>query len=449
MTTKTVVSLQFPYALFQAEGISYFYFCILKKQHISAEMREKMKTTRKKLAILLTFVLSITLLSVPPKVQAAAQAPPDTITVYLKVEDLNSTLVSQNITMTKDDITQINQTFTVESGNVELPVLKSDYFTAAHAIGKYITGISDTPKKDLIFSYGSPAYIKGQKDCNFYSYWSFRVNNASPADESTGYSYTPDTCPVKDGDTIVFFRQGCYDQNAGDFGAYTSYSWFDRDRYETTVNTPVSVTYLKDDGFASSVSPAADETLNIYEGDTFIQEVKTGQDGSALLTFDRAGTYTITGGRLQSGVPVLSNTSAVITVAPAEVPSITPPAAPPATPPSAPGISPSAKPDAGSYTTGAVKKPALPKKPKVSLRRNKITISWKKAAGAKGYQITIVRKKPSKYTKRIWTTKTKFTKKLKAGTYSITIRSYTKKGGRTIYSKSSWRFHGVIRGAIR
>ncbi len=409
-----------------------------------------MKTTKKQLAILLTFILSITPLSVPPAVQAAAQAPPDTITVNLKVEDLDSTLVSQNITMAKDDIAQINQTFTVESGNAELPVLKSDYFTAAHAIGKYIAGISDTPKKDLIFSYGSPSYIKGEQDCGGYCYWSFRVNNASPADESTGYSYTPDACPIKDGDAIVFFRQGCYDQNAGDFGAYTSYSWFDRDRYETTANTPVSVTYRKDDGFGFSVSPAADETLSIYEGGALIQEVKTGQDGSALLAFDRAGTYTVTGGRLQDGVPVLSHASAVITVAPAEAPSTASPAAPQTASPSAPEISPSAKPGAGSSAAAkAVKKPAPPKKPKASIKKNKITISWKKAAGAKGYQITIVRKKPSKHTKRIRTAKTKFTKKLKAGTYSITIRSYTKKGGKTIYSKSSWTFHGVIKGASR
>lgn len=417
------------------------FICTQKKTAHKCGNEVKMKTTKKQLAILLTFVLSITMLSVPPKVQADTQAQPDTITVHLKVEDIDSTIVSQDVTMTQKEIAQINNTFVVESGNVELPVLTSDYFTAAHAVGKYIAGISDAPSKDLTFSYGSPAYIKGQKTCDFDSYWSFRVNNASPADETTGYSYTPDTCPVKNGDTIVFFRQACYDQNAGDFGAYTSYGWFDKDRYETTVNTPVSVTCQKDDGFGFAVNPAADETLNIYEGVSLIREVKTGKDGSALLTFDRAGTYTLTGGRLQNGIPALSHVSAVITVTPAEVPSVTPPAPSPA----APGISPSAKPDGSATATPAVTKPAAPKKLKASVKKKKVTLSWKKAAGAKGYQVFISKKKAKGFTKLVSTTKTKATKKIKAGKYFIKVRSYSKKGGRTTYSKYSKTIRVTVR----
>lgn len=396
-----------------------------------------MKATKKRLAIFLTFILGINMPGIwmpwiLPEVHADTQAPPDTITVCLKVEDVDSTLVSQDVTITKDEIARINNTFTVESGDVEIPVLTSNYFTAAHAVGKYINGISDSPKNDLTFSYGSPAYIKGQKDCDFYSYWSFRVNNTSPADESTGYSYTPDTCPIKNGDTVVFFRQACYDETAGDYGAYTSYSWFGKDRYETTVNSPLSVTYQKDDGFGSSANPAADETLGVYEGSTLIREVKTGSDGSALLSFDRAGTYLLTGGRLQNGIPALSHASAVITVTAAQAPTATPPAASTA----APQTTPSVKPDAGSVTP-TVKKPAAPKKLKASVKKNKVTLTWKKSAGANGYQLFISKKKANGFKKWISTKKTTAAKKIKSGKYYIKVRSYAKKGGKTVYSKYS------------
>lgn len=392
------------------------------------------KNTKKHLAIFLTFILSINMTGIwmpwiPPEVHADSQAPTDTITVYLKVEDIDSTLVSQDVTITKDEITQINNTFTVESGDVEIPVLTSDYFTAAHAVGKYISGTSDAPKDDLTFSYGSPAYIKGQKNCDFYSYWSFRVNNTSPADESTGYSYTPDTCPIKNGDTITFFRQACYDETAGDYGAYTSYSWFDKNRYETTVNAPISVTCQKDDGFGFSANPAADETLSIFEGSSLVREVKTGSDGSALLSFDRAGTYLITGGRLQNGIPALSHVSAVITVSAAQTP--------PTTSTAAPQTTPSAKPDAGSSAAPAVKKTAAPKRLKASVKKNKVTLSWKKAAGANGYQVFISKKKANGFKKWISTKKTTAAKKIKSGKYYVKVRSYAKKGGKTAYSKYS------------
>lgn len=285
-----------------------------------------MKTIRQLSAFLLVLALSITTLQTTEAVHADTQTQAtDMITVNLKVEDVDSTLISESVTLTQNDAANINKTYTIESGGVEIPILTGEQLTAAHVLGKYIAGTSSAPTEDLTFSYGSPAHIRGEKNVDYYSYWSFRVNNTSPADNTTGFAYTPDTYPVKDGDTIVFFRQACYDSNAGDWGAYTNYSWFDRDHYETAVNTPVTVTYSKDDGFGSEARPAADETISVYKQSQLIQTLAADENGTAALSFDKAGIYTIAGGRLAAnGIPENSHASAVITVTSAAEPTGTP-----------------------------------------------------------------------------------------------------------------------------
>lgn len=284
-----------------------------------------MRTLKRLSAFWVILALCSTMLRTTETVHADTQTQTtDTITVNLKVEDVDSTLISESVTLTESDTANINKTYVIESGGIEIPVLTEEQLTAAHVLGKYIAGTSSAPTEDLTFSYGSPAHIRGEKDIDCYSYWSFRVNNASPADETTGFAYTPDTYPVKDGDTIVFFRQACYDANAGDWGAYTNYSWFDRDHYETTVNTPITVTYSKDDGFGSAIKPAADEAISVYRQSQLIQTVSADDNGTAILSFDEAGTYTITGSRLADGIPENSHASAVIKVTAAAKPTDTP-----------------------------------------------------------------------------------------------------------------------------
>lgn len=284
-----------------------------------------MKTIRQLFAFLLIVALSITTLQTTEAVHADAQKQAtNTITVNLKVEDVGATLISEPVTLTEDDLTHLNQTYVIESGGIEIPILTAEQLTAAHVLGKYIADTSSAPTEDLTFSYGSPAHIRGEKNVDYYSYWSFRINNTSPADETTGFAYTPVTCPVKDGDTIVFFRQACYDANAGDWGAYTNYSWFDRDHYETTVNTPVTVTYSKDDGFGASEKPAASEAISVYKQSQLVQTVSSDDNGTATLSFDEAGIYTITGSKLANGIPENSHASAIIKVTAATEPTETP-----------------------------------------------------------------------------------------------------------------------------
>ena len=389
---------------------------------------------RKPLALLLTLCLTVTISYTPVSADTGTQTSPDTITVTLKAEDITRTLISTQITLSKEDITTINNTYTVESGGTETPVLTSENYTAAHALGKYMMEISETPARDLLFSYGSPSYIKGEESLDCFPYWSFRVNHESPADEATGFSYTPDTCPVKDGDCIVFFRQACYDPDAGEWGAYTNYSWFDKDQYE------------------------ADE------------------NGKAVLTLPQAGTYTLTAGRHKNGAPELSHASAVLVVTdaaatdspspsptapaieqptppaveqptPPAVEQPTPPAVAQQTPPAiiqqtaAPGSSvssaaPSAKP---------AEKPAVPKKLKASVKKKTVRLSWNKVSGADGYELVLSHKNKKKFTSFARTKKTTLKKKCKKGISYIKIRSYQKNNGKTYYSKYSQAVRVVIK----
>ncbi len=403
-------------------------------------MRKKMRTTNKLFAFFLAAILCISTLGI----NADAQNTADTVTVTLKVEDVDSTLISEQVTLTKDDVKTINSTFVVESGSVEIPVLTSEDFTAANVLGKYITDTSDSPASDLTFSYGSPLYIKGQKTCDYFPYWSFRVNNISPADEQTGYGYTSDTCPVKDGDCIVFFRQACYDPNAGDWGAYTKYSYFDKQTYHTAVNTPISLTYSVDDGFGGNPSPAASEELSIFKQADLIKKVNTDTSGSAQLSFDQTGTYTITSSKLTNGIPENSHASATVVVteggiSPTEPPTLTPGQT--TAPTQAPSQTPSPAADVPSDKT--VKKPGIPKKLTASVAKKakasskKVKISWKKGSGASGYECFVSKKNKKSFRSIAKTKKTNITKKWKKGIYYIKIRSFAKQNNKTVYSKYS------------
>lgn len=391
---------------------------------------EKMRTTNKLFALLLAAILCFSTLGI----NADAQNTADTVTVTLKVEDVDSTLFSEQVTLTKEDVKTINSTFVVESGGVELPVLTSEDFTAANVLGKYITATSDSPASDLTFSYGSPLYIKGQKTCDYFPYWSFRVNNISPADEQTGYGYTSDTCPVKDGDCIVFFRQACYDPNAGDWGAYTKYSYFDKQTYHTAVNTPISLTYSVDDGFGGNPSPAASEEISIFEQADLIKKVNTDASGSAQLSFDQTGTYTITSSKLTNGIPEHSHASATVVVteggiSPTEQPSLTP--------------GQTTAPAADVLSNKTVKKPGIPKKLTASVAKKakasskKVKIGWKKVSGAFGYECFVSKKNKKSFRSIAKTKKTNITKKWKKGIYYIKIRSFAKQNNKTVYSKYS------------
>lgn len=415
------------------------------KTRKSAEKRTKeMKATKKWLALLLSFAMIVTF--VPAKTVANASET-NTITVTLRVEDANKTQVpSTKITLTPEDLTTINNAYVtttmVDSEPVEQPLFTANGYTAAHALAKYIASTSESLTSDLTFSWGNPSYIKGEETLNYYPSWSYRVNHICPADEATGYGYNAIDCPIQDGDTIVFFRQGCYDPSAGSWGAYTNYSWFDKDVYETTANVPVTVTYQKDDGFGSGASPASLETISVYDANqTLVQTLTTTEQGTASLVLEKAGSYTLVAEKSTNNIPENSRAFASVTVTAPALPSASPAstAATSATPAATSAPATTMAPESTTPGKTSAKAPA-PKKvqAKVTAKKQKVTVSWKKVKKANGYEVVFTNKKNKKAkTIKKTTTKTSLTKKLKKGRYQVRVRSFYTKKNITTYSKYS------------
>ncbi len=390
-----------------------------------------MKTTKKWLAFILSFAMIVTFVPTRESVNANET---DTITVTLRVEDANGTLIpSTEVELTAQDMTTINDTYVVttvvDSETVEQPLFTATGYTAAHALAKYVAADSESLATDLTFSWGNPSHIKGEETLDYYPSWSYRVNNVIPTNATTGYSYNAIDCPIKDGDTIVFFRQGCYDANIGDWGAYTNYSWFDKNTYEATSRVAFTVNYQKDDGFGMTTSPAAGETISVYDANnTLAQTVTTADNGTASILIADAGSYTLVAEKATNGIPELSRAFACVTVSQSAIATSTP----------ATTVTPTATPVATvtpeSTTQNESKtKLATPKKVKAQAKKNKVTVSWKKEKKATGYEVVITGKKIKKI-KKI-TKKTTFTQKLKKGRYTVKVRSYKKQKKTTIYSK--------------
>lgn len=410
-----------------------------------------MKTTKKFFALLLSFALVLSMFTANAQVSAETTTQTDTITVTLRVEDSNRTLIPlTQVTLTQADVEKVNQTFTVESGSTETPLLP-EKATAAHVIAKYMTDTSETPTDDLIFNTSyydgshNVAHIKGEEKTDSDSSWSYRVNNTYPVEGSMS-SYE-----VQNGDNIVLFYSDCYDETAGEYGAYTNYSYFDKESYETTVNESVTVSLSKEDGYDeyynTLIGPASAETVSVENNGAVVSTAVTNESGSVELLFDQAGTYTIHSNRVtDTGLAVNSRAFATITVkdntpeiTATPVPSSAPASsATPSATPAQPTLTPSNKQlTTAAPTKASVKKPAAPKRLKAKTKAKKVTLSWKKVKNAKGYVVAVSKKNKKNFKTFATTKKNKITKKFKKGTYFIKVRSYKKANGKRVYSKYS------------
>ena len=70
-------------------------------------------------------------------------------------------------------------------------------------------------------------------------------------------------------------------------------------------------------------------------------------------------------------------------------------------------------------------------------KKNPVTVSWKKAANAKGYRIALSKKKNGKYKKVTDTKKTKYTFKKTKGTYYVKLTAYVVKSDKATFSKAT------------
>lgn len=394
-----------------------------------------MKTKKRFLALLLSVAMIFSVSVADREISAEKKADNDTVTVTLRVEDSSKTLVPPtSITLDKDTVATINNTF---NASVETPVLETAHVTAAHALAKYISDQSKTPASDLTFAYGNPATIPGQDTLDSSYFWSFRVNNTSLVMEDGFTQYNFTSCPVQDGDSIVVFRQ-YYNTTTSES---SSYSYFDKESYETGVNEKVSVTLKKesfDENWNTVAAPMADQNIIIAIDNTagsgpvpaIAQVATTDKNGIADLSFNKAGTYALYSSSMNAdGTPATSRAYAKITVKETQPPATATPAPP------APAVTP--PPTIPQHHSCVIKKPLVPKKIKAKVKKKKATISWKRAVLADGYEVFYSKKNKKNFKKLSDTKKTKITKKLKKGTYFVKCRSYKMFDKRKIYSKYS------------
>ena len=459
------------YALFS--GIQDFSYVIAIPEQKYA-IREKegfsMKNKKKLLSVLLVFVMTVSVF------HGYAAKAADTVKVTLRLEQDNKTLVTPvEVTLTDAD--------------------KKDYgiglstktLTPLHALAKYLTekkgATTETMKNYIMAStsqYGlfvNGISIDGNSDGSASSdaldgvNWGYAVNNTDPGVGMSSYS-------LKNNDAVTIY--GLWGGGTWPDNVETNYSYFENDTVSTTVSGKATVT-LKGLGYdknfvASIVKPISKATVVAakYENeastatkDTAVATAQTDDNGVATLSFDKAGTYVLSAYRLDSDgkhsnisrpygivkvLAAVTTPTAAPTVTPTAAPTVTPTAAPIVTPTATPAgdslgkpvptKTPTATPTPASDDKGIKKVAKTPTKVKVVVKKSKkkkksVTVSWKKAANAKGYRIALSKKKNGKYKKVTDTKKTKFTFKKTKGTYYVKLTAYVVKSDKATFSKAT------------
>ena len=458
------------YTLFS--GIQDFSYVIAIPEQKYA-IREKegfsMKNKKKLLSVLLVFVMTVSVF------HGYAAKAADTVKVTLRLEQDNKTLVTPvEVTLTDAD--------------------KKDYgiglstktLTPLHALAKYLTekkgATTETMKNYIMAStsqYGlfvNGISIDGNSDGSASSdaldgvNWGYAVNNTDPGVGMGSYS-------LKNNDAVTIY--GLWGGGTWPNNVETNYSYFENSTLNTTVSNKTTVS-LKGVGHDKSYNPIVKSISNAtvvaakYENEAStattgnaVSLVQTDENGTATLSFDKAGTYVLSAYRLDSdgkhsniSRPYgIVNVLAAVT-APTATPTVTPTAAPTVTPTAAPTVTPTATPAGDSLgkpvptkTPTATPTPASddkgikkvakkPTKVKVVVKKSKkkkksVTVSWKKAANAKGYRIALSKKKNGKYKKVTDTKKTKYTFKKTKGTYYVKLTAYVVKSDKATFSKAT------------
>ena len=383
----------------------------------------------------------------------------DTVKVTLRLEQDNKTLV-----------TPVEVTLTDEDKKDYGIGLSTETLTPLHALAKYLTekkgATTETMKNYIMASksqyglYVTGISIDGKSDGSASSdaldgvNWGYAVNNTDPGVGMGSYS-------LKNNDAVTIY--GLWGGGTWPNNVETNYSYFENDTVSTTVSGKATVT-LKGLGYdknfvASIVKPISNATVVAakYENEAStattgnaVSLVQTDENGTATLSFDKAGTYVLSAYRLDSDGKHsnISRPYGIVKVlaavtAPTATPTATPTAAPTATPTvtPVPTVTP-APPTPASDDKGIKKVAKTPTKVKVVVKKSKkkkksVTVSWKKAANAKGYRIALSKKKNGKYKKVTDTKKTKYTFKKTKGTYYVKLTAYVVKSDKATFSKAT------------
>lgn len=420
-----------------------------------------MKNKKKLLSVLLVFVMTVSVF------HGYAAKAADTVKVTLRLEQDNKTLV-----------TPVEVTLTDEDKKDYGIGLSTETLTPLHALAKYLTekkgATTETMKNYIMAStsqyglYVTGINIDGKSDGSASSdaldgvNWLYAVNNTDPGVGMGSYS-------LKNNDAVTIY--GLWGGGTWPNNVETNYSYFENNTVNTTVSSKTTVS-LKGVGYDENYSPIVKAISNAtvvaakYENETStattgnaVTLAQTDDNGVATLSFDKAGTYVLSAYRLDSddkhsniSRPYgIVNVRAAVT-APTATPTVTPTAAPTVTPTATPAgdslgkpvptKTPTATPTPASDDKGIKKVAKTPTKVKVVVKKSKkkkksVTVSWKKAANAKGYRIALSKKKNGKYKKVTDTKKTKYTFKKTKGTYYVKLTAYVVKSDKATFSKAT------------
>lgn len=411
-----------------------------------------MKNKKKLLSVLLVFVMTISVF------HGYAAKAADTVKVTLRLEQDNKTLV-----------TPVEVTLTDEDKKDYGIGLSTETLTPLHALAKYLTekkgATTETMKNYIMASksqyglYVTGISIDGKSDGSASSdaldgvNWGYAVNNTDPGVGMGSYS-------LKNNDAVTIY--GLWGGGTWPNNVETNYSYFENSTMNTTVSNKTTVS-LKGVGYDENYNPIVKSISNAtvvaakYENEAStattgnaVSLVQTDENGTATLSFDKAGTYVLSAYRLDSDGKHsnISRPYAIVKVlaavtAPTATPTATPTAAPTATPTATPvpTVTP-APPTPASDDKGIKKVAKTPTKVKVVVKKSKkkkksVTVSWKKAANAKGYRIALSKKKNGKYKKVTDTKKTKYTFKKTKGTYYVKLTAYVVKSDKATFSKAT------------
>ena len=420
-----------------------------------------MKNKKKLLSVLLVFVMTVSVF------HGYAAKAADTVKVTLRLEQDNKTLVTPvEVTLTDEDkkdygIGLSTETLTplhalaknlTEKKGATTETMKNYIMASKSQYGLYVTGISIDGKSD---GSASSDALDGVN-------WGYAVNNTDPGVGMGSYS-------LKNNDAVTIY--GLWGGGTWPNNVETNYSYFENSTLNTTVSNKTTVS-LKGVGYDENYTPIVKSISNAtvvaakYENeastatkDTAVATAQTDDNGVATLSFDKAGTYVLSAYRLDSDGKHsnISRPYGIVKVlaavtAPTATPTVTPTAAPTVTPTTTPAgdslgkpvptKTPTATPTPASDDKGIKKVAKKPTKVKVVVKKSKkkkksVTVSWKKAANAKGYRIALSKKKNGKYKKVTDTKKTKYTFKKTKGTYYVKLTAYVVKSDKATFSKAT------------
>ena len=432
---------RFLYALFS--GIQDFSYVIAIPEQKYA-IREKegfsMKNKKKLLSVLLVFVMTVSVF------HGYAAKAADTVKVTLRLEQDNKTLVTPvEVTLTDADKKDYGIGLSTET------------LTPLHALAKYLTekkgATTETMKNYIMAStsqyglYVTGINIDGKSDGSASSdaldgvNWMYTVNNTDTGVGMSSYS-------LKNNDAVTIY--GIWGGGTWPNNVETNYSYFENNTVTTTISSKTTVS-LKGVGYDENYNPIVkaiskatvvaakhENETSTATKDNAVATAQTDDNGVATLSFDKAGTYVLSAYRLDSDGKHsnISRPYAIVKVlaavtAPTATPTIKPTASP------VPTVTP-----APSDNKDVKKAAKTPTKVKVVVKKSKkkkksVTVSWKKAANAKGYRITLSKKKNGKYKKVTDTKKTKYTFKKTKGTYYVKLTAYVVKSDKATFSKAT------------